>query len=160
MVALAAMLATSTLSHADLVWPAVSVEERLLSLWSIPAGLVAEFVVLRWWLRMSLVRALTANITMNVASMAFGVVLIQAAGIGWDPGAFTYRVLHIETFSAIRWGATFVIVVLLNTGIESALLRLAFKVAFTRRSLIGLCLANGVSVGLALSNLVINPLAL
>ena len=158
----ACALVGSTAAYADVVWPALYLENRLVSLWSILAGLVVEYVVLIWWVRMSPTRAVFADVTMNLASAAVGFVVIPAAGLAWEvfPGSVIYRVFNVGTFNPITWAATCLIAAVVNTAVESTILRVGFKVPFARRVLLALLVANALSVGIAMVSLSLAPLDL
>ena len=70
---------------ADVVWPALFLEKRLLSIWVISIGLVVEWLVL--WLGgfgLSWKRAVVVDLVMNAASTIVGIVLILLAGLAWE----------------------------------------------------------------------------
>jgi hypothetical protein len=159
---LTACVATCTIARADVVWPALYLESRLLSLWAIPAGLLAEFAFLRWWLRLSARRAIVADVVMNAASALVGLFAIPIAGLGWELsfGQLVNATFNVGTFNPAAWLVTCAFAVLINTAIEAVVLRHVFKTPLTRSRIAGLSLANGVSVGLAMASLQMAPLQL
>src|SRR5262245_50038467 len=109
-----------------MVWPALLVEQRLLSVIPIGAGLVVEWLAL--WLGgfgLSWKKAALVDVVMNTASTLLGIVLIPALGIAWEvfPGLVLEKFFDIGTFNPGTWVATFVISVLATTGVEVAVLR-------------------------------------
>jgi hypothetical protein len=159
---LTAWVATCKIARADVVWPALYLESRLFSLWAIPAGLLAEFAFLRWWLRLSVWRAIVADVVMNAASALIGLFAIPIAGLAWESslGQLVNKTFNVGTFNPAAWLVTCVFAVLINTAIEALVLRLVFKIRLTRAQTAGLGLANLVSVGLAMASLQISPLRL
>jgi len=72
-----------SLAFADLVWPALYLEQRILSWWAITAGLVAEYLFVRALTRFSIRKSVLATICMNLGSTLIGMALIPLLGIGW-----------------------------------------------------------------------------
>jgi hypothetical protein len=144
---------------ADVIWPALLLEDRLLTWWAIGAGLTAEFLILRFWLGMPNLTAIMADILMNSVSTVAGIVLLPLAGVAWElfPGSVLYSILNVGTFSPVTWLATFGLAVLINTLLEGAVLRVAFQMKFQTRVFLALCLGNMVSVGLAFGSLTMMP---
>ncbi len=146
--------------YADVVWPALVLEQRLISVVPITAGLVVEWLAL-WFggFGLSWKRAAVVDVVMNAVSSALGIVLIPALGFGWEvfPGAMLYKVFNVGTFNPGTWAATFVIAVFATTAIEAAVVQWGFKVPLGRRRFWILCAANCVSVAIAFASLWIRP---
>jgi hypothetical protein len=144
---------------ADLVWPALFLEGRLLTWWAIGAGLIAEFLVLRFWLKLSLEVAVVADIVMNVVSTIAGIVLIPAAGVAWEyfPGQFLNSLLNVGTFNPLAWTVTCLFAALLNSLIEGTVLRSVFGIEFRKMVFVALFVGNTVSVALAMGSLLVAP---
>ena len=144
---------------ANVVWPALILEGRLLTWWAIAAGLAVEFVALRYRLGLTSRVALRADLLMNAVSTAAGVVLIPAAGVAWEFLAelTIYPVLQVGTFNPVTWVATCLLAALVNAGVEGAVLRMAFGVRFRWVVFLTLFVANMASVGLAFASLSAMP---
>jgi len=146
--------------YADVVWPALVLEQRLVSVVPIAAGLVVEWLAL-WFggFGLSWKRAAVVDIVMNAVSSVLGMVLIPALGFVWEvfPGAMLYKIFSVGTFNPGTWAATFVIAVFATTAIEAAVVQWGFKVPLGRRRFWILCAANCVSVGIAFASLWIRP---
>jgi hypothetical protein len=153
-------LAFPSAAHADVVWPALFVEQKLLSIPVIASGLLVEALVLRFCFRMNWKRAFTASVVVNAISTILGVLLIPLAGIGWElfPGIILYKSFNLGTFNPITWTATFLLALGITTSIEVACLRRLFGVPAGRRTWFLWTLANAVTVGLALASLVFQPI--
>ena len=145
---------------ADIVWPALLLEQRLLGVIPITAGLVVEWLAL--WLggfQLSWRKAIVIDLVMNTVSTVVGIVLVPALGFAWEffPGLIIYKVFNVGTFNPGTWAATFVMATLATTAIEAAVVKWGFKVALGRRRFLILCAANCVSVAIAFASLWIYP---
>ena len=83
---------------ADMVWPALVLEERILSAVPIAAGLVVEWLTL--WLGgfgLSWKKAAGVDIVMNVVSTGAGVVVMPFLGLVWEvfPGTVLYKIFNV-----------------------------------------------------------------
>jgi hypothetical protein len=146
--------------YADMVWPALVLEQRILSVIPITAGLIIEWLAL-WFggFGLSWKKAAVVDVVMNAVSSSVGIVLIPALGLAWEffPGAILYKIFHTGTFNPGTWAATFVMAVLATTAIEAAVIRWGFKVPLGQRRFGILCAANCVSVAIAFASLWIHP---
>jgi len=137
---------------ADVVWPALLLEQRLLSVIPITAGLIVEWLAL-WFgpFGFSWKKAAVVDVVMNAVSAAIGAVLIPALGLLWEllPGQVIHKVFHVGTFNPGTWTATIAIAVFVTTAIEGGVVRWVFKVALIGRRLWVLAAANCVSIGIA-----------
>jgi hypothetical protein len=144
---------------ADIVWPALFLEERLFSWWAIGAGLLVELLFVRYITTLNWRMSLVADIAMNAASSVLGILLIPLAGLAWEifPGMVFYPLLNIGTFNPYTWAGTFVFAVMINGTLETLVLRFAFKQKIGKKGFWLLCLANFVSVGMAFYSLFAYP---
>jgi hypothetical protein len=145
---------------ADMVWPALYLETRILTWWTIGLGLIIEFFFVRWLFALSIRKAVIATVIANAVSAVAGVPLIPLAGIAWDffPGIILYQApLHWGTFNPVAWAATFVMACLITTVIEALVYRHGFKFVVRRREFIWLLVANSLSVGVAFTSLFVFP---
>jgi len=138
----------------DVVWPALFLEDRLLSGWIIAAGLLMEYFFVWLITDLGAVKAIWADIAMNAASTLLGIILIPALGllVALFPGEV------VGTFSPITWGLTFALAVFLSTWIEYLVLWKAFKQDLGKRQLWLLVLANMLSAGLAFASFLVFPI--
>ena len=153
-------LLTAPSMFADMVWPALILEQRIVSVIPITAGLAVEWLVLRFGgFGLSWRKAAIVDVVMNAASTLAGIVVIPALGLLWEfvPGLVLHKLFDIGTFNPGTWAATFVIAVLATTAIEAAVVRWGFKISLDKRRFLILCLANGVSVGIACASLWVRP---
>lgn len=145
---------------ADMVWPALYVEQRLFSWWAISIGLVIEVAVVKWLFALPPWRAGLAAATANAVSSLLGVVLIPLAGVAWEifPGILLYTFANMGTFNPLTWISTFLIACFLNTALESLIYRRAFTLPTNRRTFWAIAGANAASVGAAFASLYIRPI--
>ena len=145
---------------ADVVWPALLLEGRILTWWAILVGLIVEYFFLRNITELSWSRAALADVAMNAASSILGILLIPIAGIAWEifPGILLYKVFHIGTFNPGTWTATILMAAAINTFIERFALRRLFKQPVAgSRCFWMLFLANSISIGLAMASILYSP---
>ena len=144
---------------ADMIWPAAFLESRLLSAWVISAGLFIEYFFVWRVTPLGTWRSVLANLAMNAASTLLGIVLIPLAGIIWEifPGLLLYKWFDLGTFNPGTWAATFLMAVLINAGLELAVLRLGFRQPPGGGLFWWLCLANALSVGVAMGSFLLYP---
>jgi hypothetical protein len=139
---------------ADVIWPALFVESRLLSIWVIALGLVVEYFFVWRITNLGPIKSIMADVVMNAASTIPGIILIPAIGlvVALVPGEF------VGTFSPITWAATFLACAFLNTAIEWLVLWKLFKQDLGKKQFWLLALANGLSVGIAFASFLIYPI--
>ena len=154
-------LALPSAARADVVWPALYVEQKLLSVPVIILGLLVEALALRFCFAMNAKRALIASLAVNAISTVLGVLLIPLAGIVWEifPGLILHKGFNMGTFNPITWSATFLFALGITTSIEVACLRRLFGVPAGWRTWLWWTLANATSVGSAFASLAIRPIS-
>lgn len=151
---------TIPISLADVVWPALYLESRLLSVLPISAGLIAEWLFLYFGgFGLSWKKAITVDVVMNTISSVAGIVLIPTLGLLWElgPGALVNRIFNVGTFNPVSWIATFMLSVGASTAIEAAVVRWGFKIPLGWRRFWVLFGANALSAGIAFASLWIHP---
>jgi hypothetical protein len=91
---------------AGMVWPALYLETRIFTWWTIGLGLLIEFFFVRWLFALSVRKAVIATTVANGVSALVGVPLIPLAGIVWEffPEMIYMGPLHLGTFNPITWG--------------------------------------------------------
>jgi hypothetical protein len=145
---------------ADVVWPALYLETRLFTWWTIGLGLLVEFFIVRWLFALPIGKAAIATVVANAVTAIAGVPLIPLAGIIWEffPGMLYTGPLHWGTFNPITWVATFLLACLVTTAIEALVYRYGFKLRVGLREFVWLTIANSLSVGVAFASLFIFPI--
>ena len=84
--------------YADVVWPALVLEQRILSVIPITAGLIVEWAALCFGgFGLSWKKAVVVDVVMNAVSTGVGIVLIPALGFAWEffPGIVLYKVFNV-----------------------------------------------------------------
>lgn len=144
---------------ADVVWPSLFLAGRLFAWWIIGAGLLIEWAFVIRLTRTTLVRAGVMTVVMNAISAAVGIVGIPLSGIIWEfiAAATVMPLFNWGTFNPVTWFVSCILAALLNTVVETASLRLLFRVAWTKRLFWWLALANAITVGMALISIMISP---
>ena len=144
---------------ADLVWPALYLSTSYWSWWVIVAGLLIELPVVMRAFKMPLRRAIIADLVMNAVSAGVGMLLLALAGVVWEmgPGILLDKFFSMGTFNPVTWVATFLIAVVITTGIEWLVLRFGFRAPATRGAIALLALANLITVALAVLEMKWHP---
>ena len=150
-------LAVSFGARADVIWPALIMETRLVSAWVIALGLIIEWPVIRYLTRRAWWKSLGITVVINAVSTVAGLLLIPLGGLVWEvgPDLFMYRVLGIGTFNPVTWTATVVIAAVISTSMESLVLRWPFGHYIGRRGFGVLTLANLASTAMAAASLIL-----
>lgn len=144
------MAATVPSTLADIVWPALYLVERMLSVWVILAGLVIEFFFVWQITELGVEKSIYADLLMNLASTVIGIILIPVFGL--------IVVLPFRaTFGLAAWIATFCVTVLINTSVESLVLLRGFKQRIGKSEFCWLGLANALSAGAAFATFAVRP---
>lgn len=146
-------------AKADVVWPALYLEDRLVTWWAIILGLIVEYFFVRKLFGFGVKKAILADIFMNLASTLLGIVLIPLAGIIWEffPGEALYRIFNVGTFNPGTWAMTFFFAVVISTVIESLVIRWGFKTRVGKKGFWGLFLANTISTAVAFISVFLFP---
>lgn len=148
-----------TAAHADMVWPALYLENRLVSVWVIAAGFLVEWLFMFFAFRLPVLKSLIVTAVMNAASAVVGIAAIPLAGVLWElfPGSIMYLLFHTGTFNPVTWVATFFLATLVTTAIEALVVRYGFKISLGKRRLAYLGAANTASVGIAFISFIFWP---
>ena len=145
--------------YADVVWPELYLEQRILSFWPITIGLLVEYLFVRRLTGFGVWKSIKADVLMNLASSLIGIVLRPISGVLWEifPGIIMYRLLNVGTFNPVTWIATCVLAAIVNAIIEGFFLRIVFKTKLAFNNFFWLFLANAISVGIAFESFWIIP---
>jgi len=111
---------------ADVVWPALFLEMRLLSWWVILLGLLVEWPFVRLLTHFPWTKAFIADAAMNGASTVLGIFLRPIFRLFvWEPigEATFYHRFNVGTFNPVSWAAAFLFAVLLSAVIDFLTLR-------------------------------------
>lgn len=146
-------------AHADVVWPALILEPRLLSIPVIGLGMLLEAGMLRFAFHLSWFKSIFGSALVNGISAALGIILIPLAGVVWEiiPGLLLYKIFRVGTFNPFTWAGTFFLATVVTTAVEVTCLRMIFKLPLNRRTWGLWFIANAASVGLAFGSLIIHP---
>jgi hypothetical protein len=144
---------------ANLVWPALYLVGRMSAILPIAAGLIVEFVFLRYATSLRGFRCIRAALAMNLASALFGIVLIPIFGLAWEVVAAVtiYPLFDVGTFNPATWIATALLAAVANAAIEGQVLKRFFGMMLNRKIFVQLTAVNLVTVSLALLSLHLDP---
>src|SRR5437868_4101709 len=139
------LIISNHIVFADVIWPALFLVWRLL--FAVPLGLLIEFFFLWKLIGLNLKDAISADALMNLASTMLGFILIPLLGL-------IAIIPFPATFGTGAWIATFIVSVLINTFLESWIVKRWLKADFVTKDFWLLALANSLSVGVALCSFI------
>ncbi len=142
-----------------MVWPALVLETKLLSVPIILTSLLIEALILKIIFTLSIQTALWRSIMINLASALCGILFIPVAGVIWEffPGLMLYPLLGVGTFNPLTWAATFLMALALTTSIELAVIRRFYGIRIRQKDALLWTAANLVTVGWGLRLAVSGP---
>ena len=142
---------------ADVVWPALDLEGRILSWYAIGAGLVVEYFVLRKIIQQDWLSCILADIVMNAVSTLTGYLLIPIAGLLLElfPGLLIQNLFDTGTYNIGTWILTVFAAAFVNALIEMCVLRQMVGKWLERKKFLWLYGANVVSVAVAFVSLIV-----
>lgn len=140
-----------TPARADMVWPALVLEERLLSIPAIFFGLLVEWVIYYLFFPLTWKKSGIITVTINLVSTLIGIIFIPVAGLLW-------AIIPFNTFSPFSWAITYLLAVGLTSWIEIRAAENTFSLVSSRRDELVIVCANAASVGLAFLSLFIFPI--
>ncbi len=154
-----APFAFPAVAYADMIWPALVLETKLLSVPIILTSLLIEALVLKVTFTLSIQTALSRSIVINLASALCGILFIPMAGVIWEffPGLMLYPLLGVGTFNPLTWTATFLMALAITTCIELAVLRRFYGLHIRQKDALIWTAANLVTVGWGLRLAVSGP---
>ncbi len=130
------LLCVPVAAYANSAWPALYLIYGIYTWWVIVAGLAIEWLAIKWLFRLSNVRTTLVDIFANATSALCGVVLIPASTMlhGISHGVFP----------------TFMLAIVINLVVETAVMRVGFKLPITKRAVAVMLAANTITVLMAL----------
>ncbi len=142
-----------------MVWPALVLETKLLSVPIILTSLLIEALVLKVTFTLTITTSLWRSIMINLASALCGILFIPMAGVIWEffPGLMLYPHLGIGTFNPLTWAATFLMALAITTSIELAVIRRFYGIRIRQKDALLWTAANLVTVGWGLRLAVSGP---
>lgn len=156
------LFVASKAAYADVVWPALYLEERILSFWPIIIGLAIEFWFIKYVFSLNIKKSAIATFAANFLSTIVGVIAIPLTGLVLDivPELLIYNVFDIGTFNPFAWTMTFIEACLINSYLETIIYRKILNISYSMRSrqFIWVFIANICSVAIALASLWFIPI--
>ena len=134
---------------ADIVWPSLYITKGMLSLKVIFLGLIIELFFVKYFTDINWKKALIITILMNLITAILGILLIPLSGLGaefvFEFVFHAYDKFGIGTFHWSHWLVSYLLVIFINTLIESLLIKLSLKLNL-KKTFWWLFIANGISV--------------
>lgn len=141
------LMLVPTTASANIVWPTIYIAEGLRTWYVILAGLIIEFLAIKYFIKSTWLKSGLMAVIMNAVSTLVGVLLIPFVGFF---GAIGLELLDsiipvFGTFDTAQWIWGYILAVLSNVLVEGLTLKFIFKLKF-RKIFLWLTLANAISV--------------
>ena len=142
-------------AYADMIWPALLLEQGMLKWWVIGTGLLIEWGFLQWFLdcRCRWIESLKFATVMNLVSGLLGIPLIPLGGILLEffPGSLLHHFFKGGTIILTILFASFI-----NAWIERWIIVKFFKQnPIRKRTLLWFFGVNLITVGMAVASLIL-----
>ncbi len=133
-IAVSLLAGLSTDAYANVIWPALVAEPRMLSVPVIVLGLALEVTGAKYLFRLQWRRALMIVSAVNAVSALLGVALIPLSGILWEigPGQLISWAFSVGTFNPLSILASGALAAAVSTAIEGFALGRIFRIAMNR----------------------------
>ena len=136
-------------ANADLIWPSLYIAKGMLSIKVILLGLIIELFFVKHFTKVNWQKALTVTFLMNLITTILGIIFIPLSGLGsefvFDFVFHAYDKFGIGTFHWSHWLIAYLLVIFMNTFIESLFIKLTLKIK-TAKTFLWLLIANAMSV--------------
>jgi hypothetical protein len=146
-------------ARADLVWPSLYISQGMLSIKVILLGFIIELLFVKFFTKIDWKKALTVTFLMNLITTVLGIIFIPLSGLGaefvFDFVFHAYDKFGIGTFHWSHWFISYLIVIFINTLIESLIIKLMLKLKL-KEIYWWLLIANGLSVFICFLFYIIN----
>ncbi len=129
-----------TPAYADVVWPSLYIVMGMLSIKVIIAGLLAELLFVKFFLKINWLKACFITFVMNLITGLLGIILIPISGLLIELITPFYPTFHWS-----HWLLSYFSVVLINTFVEGIIIKFSLKQSF-KKIFCWLFIANTVSV--------------
>lgn len=127
---------------ANVIWPAVYVSARLYSAYIIIAGLIIEFLFIKFAARQTFAKSALISLVMNAVSAIIGCFALPIIGFVVE---IILSVISTATFHPVHWAVAYMLGLAFNVLIEGLAIKLIFKMPFKENRL-WLTIANAISV--------------
>lgn len=144
---------------ANIVWPSLYLANRTLTPAIVVISLIVEWLTLRHvaktkspWFTAAVIVAI------NLISATVGYFVITELGFYWElgPGSDIANWQNAGTFNPVSWTVAIFLAIAINTFLEAGTAALVFRIR-SSRAVIGLLLANSLTVILAYLTLAVSP---
>ena len=117
----------STPAFADVVWPSLYIAVGMLSVYVIIAGLLIEWLFVKYFTDTNWLKAGLVAFGMNLITCLLGIILIPISGLLVE---FIMYPVSPATFHWSHWLMSYLVIILMNTLIEGLVIKLALKQKF------------------------------
>ena len=136
-------------ANANVIWPSLYIAKGMLSFKVIIAGLIIELLFVKYFTKIVWKKALIIATLMNLVTAVLGIALIPLSGLAsefvFDFVFHAYDKFGIGTFHWSHWLVSYILVVFINTFIESLFINLTLKFKI-KKIFWWMLIANGISV--------------
>ena len=136
-------------AHANFIWPTAFLAEKWFSIPVIILGLLIEIGFVKYFTKVSWKKASIVTFLMNLITTILGMIFIPLSGLGsefvFDFVFHAYNKFGIGTFHWSHWLAAYLLVIFINTFIESLFINLTLKIKLLK-TFWWLLIANSISV--------------
>ena len=146
---LTAFFCTILPAYADIVWPSLYIVKGLYSIKVIVIGLIIELLFVKYLTGVNWKKASVITILMNLITTIIGTILIPISGLCsefiFDFVFHAYDKFGIGTFHWSHWLISYILIILINTFIESLCIKIALELKMSN-ILWWMLIANSISV--------------
>ena len=124
---LSALFLFSAPAFADVVWPSLYIVGGMMSAKVIIAGLLVEFLFVKFFTKTTWLKAGLVAFVMNLITCLLGIILIPISGLLIE---FIMYPVSPATFHWSHWLMSYLVIILMNTLIEGIFIKLTLKQKF------------------------------
>jgi hypothetical protein len=148
-----------SVAHANVVWPALFLGQKLMTPFPILFGLIVEYLAIRSITGFPIGKSILVTFVMNLVSSVVGIVAVPLVGMGWEliHSFVICLIFNTGTFNPFNWVANIIVAAAASAALEWLVIRFLFKTKIGRKGFGFLALANVVSTALAFVLVLIDP---
>ena len=120
-----------TPAHANMIWPSLYIAEGMRTWWIILVGLLIEYIFIKIFIKDNYLKSLIITIVINIISTLIGIIAIPLVGIFGELILIPFdSIFNTYTFHISHWIFAYMLIILLNTSIETLFIKIIFKKVF------------------------------
>jgi len=146
---------------ANVAWPALFLEQGLLSFWPIVLGLLVEWPFVRWATKTKWLMSFYITCIINLVSALIGIVAIPIVGLFITiPHEWLAQIVKIgSSFDPFGWILAYLAAVFVTTCIEVTAFQKCFSERFFKNKKLSVPALERIWIGMGLANLLSVALA-